>query len=390
LQIKVTQVYGGVGMDGQISQLHSGTNVIVATPGRFIDLWDRRHINLRQIKYVILDEADRMLDMGFLPDMETILLREMAGLKPVFCLFSATLFEPIKELGRQFTEGNIVDINVSHDELTVESCSQFYLMVENPKDKISYFLQYLWEARPHQSIVFVNSKKTGEWLFERVLNESQRNHNLKPELISGDLTQGKREEVLRKFKGQNINLLIATDVASRGLDIPSITHVINFDLPKFEEDYVHRIGRTSRMEKEGCAITLTLRDEYRWLCRIEGFTKKGIKEVVLQKPPQNKFVPKFRRAPQSGTGFVNSEEEASLMPSHAAERERHLKGSMNSRPGYDLGRVETSQPGYEEHSYSGLGGKNVHGQSKGRGRNSSGTNSEQSNSTSKKPFNPFY
>ena len=152
-------------------------------------------------------------------------------------------------------------------------------MIERFEEKFRTFLRILRREKPTHALVFVNTKKTAAWLNNRL--KSNRRLNYRVDLISGDLSQAQRERILRLFKQHKINLLIATDVAARGLDVDNISHVFNYDVPKFPDNYIHRIGRTSRMNKPGVAITLCLRDEYEYLCHIEGIIEKEIKQKFL-------------------------------------------------------------------------------------------------------------
>ncbi len=280
--VRVLQVYGGVSINPQILKLQKGVNIVVATPGRLIDLYERKEISFKKLRFVVLDEADRMLDMGFFPDIQYIM--NQIHTTPQLMLFSATILEEIKVLSQSFTKGNYIDINVSKDSLTVENTNQYYYLIEHFKDKYYAFVRVLRKLRPQiqHTLVFTNTKKTAMWLKNRL--EQERNLNFKIELLSGDLSQAKRETVTKKFKRHEIDFLIATDVAARGLDIPNVSHVFNYDVPEYTEVYVHRIGRTSRMGKKGTAITMALVDQYRLICQIEGFIDKTIKKAEI--PPR--------------------------------------------------------------------------------------------------------
>lgn len=288
-KIRTVQVYGGVSIQNQISKINRGVNVIVATPGRLIDLFERKVIDFSDIKFVVLDEADRMLDMGFLPDIQFIMSKIRT--KPQFLLFSATIIDEIKKLSTKFTGGDVVDINVSQDSMTVKNTKQFYYLIPHFDDKYYVFVRILRIEKPKHAIVFTNTKRTAEWLLGRL--ERERGLNLKLGMLSGNMSQSRREIVTDKFKKFQLNFLIATDVAARGLDIPNVSHVFNYDIPQYEENYVHRIGRTSRMDfngvqqKRGVAMTLCLEEEYVYLTRIEGFINKSIKKRVT--PPRTNF-----------------------------------------------------------------------------------------------------
>jgi len=277
-KIRSVQIYGGVSIENQINKIKRGVNIIVATPGRLIDIYERGKINFNSLRFVVLDEADRMLDMGFFPDIQFIFSKIKTN--PQYFLFSATILEEIKELSMNFTKGNYIDLDISKDKLTVENTQQYYYLIKDFRDKFYYFTKLLFFERPKKALIFTNTKKTADWLKNKL--DSMKSFNRKIGLLSGNMSQFAREKEIKRFKNNEIDILIATDVAARGLDIAEVTHVINYDVPQFEENYVHRIGRTSRMGKKGKAITLVLMDEYQYLCRIEGFIKKSIKKRELK------------------------------------------------------------------------------------------------------------
>ncbi|MFO7795760.1 MAG: DEAD/DEAH box helicase [Promethearchaeati archaeon] len=282
-KIKPLTIYGGVSINNQINKLKQGVNIIIGTPGRLIDLYKRGHLKLNQLSFVVLDEADRLLDMGFLPDIKYILDQIHSDYQ--FMLFSATLDHKLKELVKKYTKSEFKYLNLSRDEMSVENTLQFYYLIDHFKQKYNTFRKVIKNERPESALVFVNTKKTGNWLYNRL---KQDNLGYRVGYLSGDLTQKMREETLKRFRRDKINLLIATDVAARGFDIEDITHVINYDLPKYPENYVHRIGRTSRMNKRGVAITLCLKDEYEYLCRIEGLINKEIRKKSFNHPPHQR------------------------------------------------------------------------------------------------------
>ncbi len=283
-RVKAFPIYGGVSINNQINKLENGINIIIGTPGRIIDLYKRRKLKLNEIKFVVVDEADRMFDMGFTPDVKYILNQIHSDYQ--FMLFSATFDNRIRELVKQYSKNSFEFLNLSRDNLTVGNTKQFYYLIERYADKLKTFLKILRREKPDHLLVFVNTKRTAAWLVKRLKSLDNFIYNV--DLISGDLSQHQREKILKAFKTHKINLLIATDVAARGLDINNISHVFNYDIPKYPENYVHRIGRTSRMNKRGVAITLCLKDEYEYLCHIEGLIEKEIKEKTLfsQENPQ--------------------------------------------------------------------------------------------------------
>jgi len=280
--LKAVAVYGGVSLSRQISEIRSGAQIVIATPGRLIDLFQRKAISFNHVKFAVLDEADRMLDMGFLPDIKYILYEAMNDVFPQLLLFSATLLQEIKDIAFEFGWGQeLFEINVSQDDLTVANCKQYYYRINNPRDKYANFVKILRKENPTSSIIFVNTKRWGVRLKQRLSRE--RSLRLRVDTLQGDMSQNQRETVLRNFRNAKIDCLIATNVAARGLDIPHVTHVFNYDLPREgPEIYVHRIGRTSRMENEGKAISLAASDQMTMLRRIEDFMNKGITRLDLQ------------------------------------------------------------------------------------------------------------
>lgn len=278
-RVRSMTVYGGVSINNQIQKIRRGVNIIVATPGRLIDLFKRRILHFNNIRFVVLDEADRLWDMGFSPDIKYILRNiDKATRDFQFMLFSATLEPDIRKVVKDFTKDKFKFINLSKDDMTVENTRQFYYLVDEFKDKFDTFLKIIKKENPKNSLIFINTKRTGRWLYKQL---KRRNLGYDIGYMSGDLSQHKREKILKKFRDKRIDMLIATDVAARGLDISNITHVFNYDVPKYPENYVHRIGRTSRMNKKGAAITLCLKDEYRYLVHIEGLIEKEIKRKML-------------------------------------------------------------------------------------------------------------
>ncbi len=284
-RVKSMTIYGGVSINNQITKLKNGVNIIVGTPGRIIDLFKRRELSFKNIRFVILDEGDRLWDMGFAPDVKYILSNIRTEYQ--FMLFSATLDSDMRKLVQKYTKNKFEFLNLSRDSLTVGNTTQVYYLVERFEEKFKTFTQILKIERPNHALVFVNTKKTAAWLEKRL--KSYKGTNFRVGIISGDLSQFQREKILEEFRTHKINLLIATDVAARGLDIDNISHVFNYDVPKFPDNYVHRIGRTSRMSKKGVAITLCLKDEYEYLCNIEGLIDKEIKLRTLYKKEKKNY-----------------------------------------------------------------------------------------------------
>ncbi|MFX0003376.1 MAG: DEAD/DEAH box helicase [Promethearchaeota archaeon] len=282
---KSMTIYGGVSINNQIRKVEQGVNIIVGTPGRVIDLYKRRKLSFKNIRFVVLDEADRLWDMGFAPDVKYILSKIHTDYQ--FMLFSATLDYDMRKLVKKYTKNKFEFLNLSKDSLTVGNTRQFYYLIDRFEEKYKTFLKILRIEKPNHVLVFVNTKKTASWL-ERKL-QHQKGLNFRVGVISGKLSQFQREKILSDFRQQNVNLLIATDVAARGLDIEDVSHVMNYDVPKYPENYIHRIGRTSRMNKKGIAITLCLRDEYEYLCHIEGLIDREIELRTIEKKEKQHY-----------------------------------------------------------------------------------------------------
>jgi len=283
-KIRSLTIYGGVSINNQIKKLEKGVHFIIGTPGRIIDLYKRGYLRLKNIKYVVVDEADRLFDFGFAPDVKYILNQIKSEYQ--FLLFSATMHYEFRELVKKYSNNRFEFLNLSKDDLTVRNTRQYFYMIDRFRNKFRTFLKILKYEKPRRSLVFVNTKKTASWLTRKMKGLKYKYYDV--DEISGDLSQHQREKILKKFRDNKINMLIATDVAARGLDIEDISHVFNYDVPKYPENYVHRIGRTSRMNKKGVAITLCLKNEYEYLCHIEGLIDKEIKrkEVKSKKKPE--------------------------------------------------------------------------------------------------------
>ena len=268
--VRTVVVYGGQDMRKQITDLKRKPHVVVATPGRLMDHMRRKTIRLNEVKMVVLDEADEMLNMGFIEDIETI-LKEVPTERQTL-LFSATMPKRIEKLAQQFMS-NPQLIAVKSKEVTMENIEQQYVEVHE-KEKFDVLSRFMDIQAPELVIVFGRTKRRVDELSEALIKRGYR-----AEGIHGDLNQAKRDSVLRKFKGGLIDVLVATDVAARGLDISGVTHVYNFDLPQDPESYVHRIGRTGRAGKFGLALTFATPREMDHVKTIEQITKKKMTKV---------------------------------------------------------------------------------------------------------------
>jgi len=260
LDIEIVAVFGGAPIRSQQSQLRSGAHVVVATVGRMMDLMSRRSLVLTSARYVVLDEADEMLDLGFIEDVEKILRMCPSGRQTA--LFSATMPPPIQKLA----EGYMYDpttISITPEELTVDAIQQAYVEVP-AKEKAARLVELLRVEEPEQAIIFTRTK-IGASKLEKTLKDK----GLDAKALHGDLSQGVRDGVMISFKDHRVKLLVATDIAARGLDVDHVTHVINYDVPNSSETYVHRIGRTGRVGRTGRAITFVTPEQKDEIARIE-------------------------------------------------------------------------------------------------------------------------
>ena len=269
LDIEIVAVFGGAPIRSQQSQLRSGAHVVVATVGRMMDLMSRRSLVLTAARYVVLDEADEMLDLGFIEDVEKILRMCPSGRQTA--LFSATMPPPIQKLAQGYMY-DPVTIKITPKQLTVDKISQAFVEVP-AKEKAARLVELLKTEEPEQAIIFTRTK-IGASKLEKLLKDK----GLDVKALHGDLSQGVRDGVMISFKDHRVRLLVATDIAARGLDVEHVTHVINFDVPNSSETYVHRIGRTGRVGRTGRAITFVTPDQRDEIGRIERDVKTSIGE----------------------------------------------------------------------------------------------------------------
>lgn len=270
--IHCVPVYGGHGLRQQLHQLGRKPHVAVGTPGRVLDLLGRGALGTDAVRFIVLDEVDRMLDIGFRDDIRKILSRFPQPHQTIFV--SATLSDEIKSLARQHMK-DPQEVNVAGDKLTVESVEQFYCPVE-PWDKYRLLRTLLKVERPRLMIVFTNTKHAARRLAKRLVADG-----IEAKEIHGDLVQQKREKVMERFRRHQIPVLVATDLASRGIDVTAVTHIVNYDVPQDPEVYVHRIGRTARMGTIGRALTLVTREQGDELTRIEMLINQELTPLKL-------------------------------------------------------------------------------------------------------------
>ncbi len=272
LGVRVLAVYGGQPYARQIARLYKGVDVVVGTPGRLLDLIQRKSLDLSQVRVLVLDEADEMLSMGFIEDIEAILAETPATRQTA--LFSATVPPEIRRLADGYMR-KPQSVSIERSQMTVAAVEQRYYVI-NPADKVAALTRLLEVEEISRALIFARTRVgTGE------LASELSALGYPAEALHGDMGQDEREQVLARFRGERVNVLVATDVAARGLDIDDISHVFNFDLPPNPEVYVHRVGRTGRAGKSGVAITLIAPAEQWSLRRIEGFTKQPMRRSSL-------------------------------------------------------------------------------------------------------------
>ncbi len=267
LDLRCLTIFGGTSINNQIKHLSRGTDILIATPGRLIDLMNRRAIDLSGVEILTLDEADRMLDMGFIGDIRKISAQTPSNRQTI--LFSATMPNNITKLAESLLN-NPVKVEIAKESTTAEKIDQkvYFTNKENKSELLKHVLQN--EEMDHV-LVFSKTKYGADRIAKKLENDS-----IKAAAIHGNKTQANRERTLQRFRQGKVKVLVATDIAARGIDVSTITHVINYDLPQNPEDYVHRIGRTARAGKKGCALTFCDKSERGKLKLIEKTIKQEI------------------------------------------------------------------------------------------------------------------
>jgi ATP-dependent RNA helicase RhlE len=304
--VRSTVVFGGVGIHPQIDALKRGVDILVATPGRLLDHVQQRTVDLRFVEILVLDEADRMLDMGFIHDIRRVI--KLLPQKRQNLLFSATFPEEIRTLARTFM----------HDPATVEVArrntpAELVDQVAHPvsHDRKRALLSHLIKSNDWQQVlVFTRTKHGANRLAEQLENDG-----IEADAIHGNKSQGARTRALKRFKDQELRVLVATDIAARGLDIESLPHVVNYDLPHVAEDYVHRIGRTGRAGAEGAAVSLVSHEDRPLLAAIERLMNRKV---------ESRVVPGF----EPGSASPKSEQAREQRPGHR----QHLRQGQGQRP----------------------------------------------------------
>jgi len=324
-QLRSAVVFGGIDMKPQTLQLKQGVEVLIATPGRLLDHIEAKNAVLNQVEYVVLDEADRMLDIGFLPDLQRIL--SFLPKERQTLLFSATFSPEIKRLANSYLQDPIL-VEVARPNATATNVEQrFYSVTDDDKRRV--VVQLLKQRQLGQAIVFVNSK-----LGAARLARSFERDGLRTSALHGDKSQDERLKSLAAFKAGEVDVLVATDVAARGLDIADLPAVFNFDVPFNAEDYVHRIGRTGRAGASGLAVTLVTRDDARLVADIEKLIKKklDIEPIELE---DDRPARRPRRFEAEDAAPVAAEAAPLREPVATAPRERSYEPRRSPAPALD-------------------------------------------------------
>ena len=322
LPLRLAICYGGKAYEQQKKQFDEPVDVLIGTPGRLIDFFKQRLYDFKSIEVMVLDEADRMFDMGFISDVRFMLRRLPAPEKRLNMLFSATMAQKVMELAYEhMNQAQLIKIDA--DTPAVERIEQSVYHPAN-HEKIPLLLGLMKKLQPQRSIIFANTKYATIKIWEYL-----QGNGLSAAIISGDIHQNKREKLLKKFHDGEYSILVATDEASRGLHIPDVTHVFNYDLPEMGEDYVHRIGRTARAGKSGAAISFACENHAMNLIDIESYTNRTIPTMSISNdllvepaPPVKMKGGRLKTGGKSGRGGRGGKPGAG----GRHQRPRHRKG----------------------------------------------------------------
>ncbi|WP_020558463.1 DEAD/DEAH box helicase [Thiofilum flexile] len=310
-------VYGGAGYDKQRRQFESTVDVLIGTPGRIIDYYKQGVFRLDRAQALVLDEADRMFDMGFIQDVRYLLRKLPAPTERLNMLFSATLSQKVLELAYEHMD-NPVPVKIESQTVSAANITEHLYFPAN-KEKIPLLIGLIRHLNPFRAIVFVNTKYGAEKVYDYL-----RSNRISAGLISGDVRQSRRERLLKDFEEGKYQILIATDVAARGLHISDVTHVFNFDLPQIAEDYVHRIGRTARAGASGEAHSFACEDTAFYLPEIEAYTDKVI--------PVSAIDPTWLEGVQLPSRSANPKRQREASESKTREREPRRERTPRSTP----------------------------------------------------------
>ncbi len=282
--LKFSCIYGGTGYEKQRKELADDADVVIGTVGRILDFFKQGELSLENIEVVVLDEADRMFDLGFIADIRYLYKKMPSVEKRQNMLFSATFSERVLELAYEHMNSP-EKIQIESDNITADKVAQYMIHISSD-DKLKLLFGVLEREKPQRTIIFVNTKRSAEEISKYLTANQYKNG-----VLSGDIPQNKRERLLESFKEGKISIMVATDVAARGLHIPDVTHVINYDLPQDREDYVHRIGRTARAGEAGVAISFA--------CEEFVYSLPDIEEYIEMKIPVINLVDELLVTPKS-------------------------------------------------------------------------------------------
>ena len=302
VNIKSAVVFGGVNAKPQIATLRSGVDILVATPGRLLDLHNQKAVSFNRIDVLILDEADRMLDMGFVRDINKLI--SFMPAKRQNLLFSATFSNDIKKLAAGILR-NPVSVETAPQNSTAKKVTHKVYKIDKSK-KTEFTIKLIKDGNWNQVLIFTRTKHGANKLTEKLIKAG-----ISAAAIHGNKSQGARTKALRNFKDSSIKILVATDIAARGLDIPLLPYVVNFELPNVPEDYVHRIGRTGRAGAAGEAISLVCSEESEYQSEIEKLLKEKLNSTIVEGFEPTDIVPPKRAASQSKGAFGKKNKGAS-------------------------------------------------------------------------------
>ena len=325
--IRILALYGGIGWKNQASVIEKGIDILISTPGRFLELYNKQALFTRQIKTLVLDEADRMLDMGFISQLRSIL--EVIPTKRQNILLSATFGERVEKLTHEFLEFP-EKIEVANTSITPEKVEQIVYEVPNQRTKIEFLKELLSDAEVFKRVlVFVRKKEDVENIAKYISRKSQQ----EVKTIHSNKGQNARINAMNSFKDGELRVLIATDVASRGIDVSEVSHVINFDVPRNYEDYIHRIGRTGRAKMSGIAIS--------FMNKAEKYHIKKIEELIGQKV-ELKALPDFIEV--FPTGPAERKEIEMEIDTQKRREDPNFKGAFHKRKGELKREVKKNRP----------------------------------------------
>ena len=325
LNIRSAVIFGGVNQNPQVAKLRKGVDVLIATPGRLLDLQNQNLLSIKRVEVFVLDEADRMLDMGFLRDMERIMA--MMPEKRQNLMFSATFSKDIRKLANGILN-HPVKVEATPENSTVDAISQKVYRVAKNK-KTGLIINLISEGKWEQVLVFTRTKHGANRLTKKMISA-----NISAAAIHGNKSQGARTKALAGFKSGQVRVLVATDIAARGLDIPLLPHVVNFEIPNISEDYVHRIGRTGRAGANGQAISLVSADETSFLKNIEKLIGQSIEAEILEgfEPDPNASTEPIKQGQNRSRQHSRSKDSASKSNNNGRNnKSRRYRGNSRNK-----------------------------------------------------------